>query len=161
MTTPTENTLALVPPRRPTEDDFGGAAKENDAQFPPNALTMPTAEEWNEKVRMLAAAWRVTPVAVVPVTFIAGAPTVGTPQCGNPALTSATFTPTDVGPGETTIAWPAGTFPSATVPPKAFIDAVAGIWFAPIVVPGVDSVTIKTYDSTSTPGDADFTLFIF
>ena len=78
-------------PRRPTIEDLGGVAKENDAKFPPNPVTQPTAEDWNEKTRMLAAAWRTVPVAVIPVTFVAGAPTIGDVQCGNPALVAGDF----------------------------------------------------------------------
>lgn len=161
MATPTINTLALVPPRRPTQEDFGGVAKENDAKYPPNPLTMATAEDWNEIVRMLTALWGMAPLAVIPVTFVAGAPTVGTPQCGNPALTSTSFTPTDNAAGDTTISWAANTFPSAVIPPVAVVNATTGFWLAPLAIPGTNSVQVQTADSTSTLADADFTLFVF
>lgn len=163
MTTPTVNTLALVPPRRPTIEDLGGVAKENDAKFPPNPVTQPTAEDWNEKTRMLAAAWRTVPVAVIPVTFVAGAPTIGDVQCGNPALVAGDFTPTDHGGtgGDTTIAWAANTFPAPICPPVVAINMATGVWFVPVVIVGVDQVRIQTPDSTATLADADFTLFIF
>jgi hypothetical protein len=163
MTTPTVNTLALVPPRRPTIEDLGGEAKENDAKFPPNPVTQPTAEDWNEKVRMLAAAWRTVPVAVIPVTFVAGVPTIGDVQCGNPALVAGDFTPTDHGGtgGDTTIAWAADTFPAAICPAVVEINMTTGNWFVPIKIPGTNEIRIQTPDSTSTLADADFTLFIF
>lgn len=161
MTAPSVNTFTLTPPRRPTEADFGGTAKVDDAEFPPNPEIHPMASEWNEKVRLLAAAWRTIPVATIPVTFIAGVPTVGTPQCGNPDLTSATFTPTDNGLGDTTISWPADTFPAATIPPVAVNNATSGFWLAPLAIPGTNQVQVQTADATSTLADADFTLFIF
>lgn len=161
MTTPIVNTLALVPPRRPTIEDLGGVAKENDAKFPPNPVTQPTAEDWNEKTRMLAAAWRTVPVAVIPVTFNAGAPTIGDVQCGNPALVAGNFTPIDNGPGDTTIEWAANTFPAAICSPVAIINMATGVWFVPTVIEGTNQVRIQTADSSSTAADANFTLFIF
>lgn len=161
MTTPLVNTLALVPPNRPTEADFGGTAKEDDAVYPPNPVTMATAADWNEKVRMMAAAWRLLPVAVIPVTIVAGAPTIGTPQCGNDALTGASFTPVDNGPGDTTISWAANTFPAATIPPIAVNNATSGFWLAPLAIAGANSVQVQTANAASALADADFTVFIF
>lgn len=160
MATPTENTLALVPPRRPTNEDFGGTGKLNDAKYPPNPVTQPTAEDWNEFVRMIAAAWRVNPIALIPVTFSGGTPTIGTPSCGNPDLVAGSFSKTDHGPGDTTISWAANTFPSSIVPPMAFITS-SGIWFQPDPQPVSNGVRVKTYDSTSTLTDANFVLVIF
>jgi hypothetical protein len=162
MAIPTENTLALTPPRRPTQDDFGGVAKEDDSLFPPNPITMPTAADYNERCRMLAAAWRLLPVACLPITFIAGAPTKGTPQAGNPNIVTGTFTVTDNGAGDTTITWPADTFPAATRPPQAEVDDPAhGSWLHPTCEPVTNGVRVKTRNSAGALADVGFTLVIY
>lgn len=162
MTLPADNTLALTPPRRPTEDDFGGTERVDDALFPPNPVTMPTAADYNERGRMLAAVWRMAPVAILPMTFIAGAPTKGTPQSGNPALTSATFTVVDNAAGDTTITWPADTFPAAVRPPQAEVDDPAhGSWLHPTCEPVTNGVRVKTRNSAGVLADVGFTLVLY
>lgn len=161
MATPLVNTLALVPPRRPTADDLGGLGKKNHATFTPNPVTMPTAEDWLEIVRMLVAAWSTAPVGVIPVTFIAGAPIVGTPSCGNPAIVAATITPTDNGAGDTTLTWPANTFPNAICNPAVILNVTTGNWCMPRVIVGSNSVQVQTPNNAGTLADANFTLFVF
>jgi len=163
MATPIVNTLALVPPRRPTIEDFGGVAKKDDAKYPPNPVTMPTAPDWNEKVRMLAAAWRVIPVAIIPVTFPSpGTPTIGTPTCGNEELMppATPFTATPNAPGDTTITWPANTFPASIIPPMAIIT-IDGSWAQPVALPVSNGVQVKTRTTAGVLNEADFFVAIF
>ena len=62
------NTFALTPARRPTLNDFNGAAKANDAKHPPNAATQPTAEEYNTICKLVVAMGAVCPSLVVSIS---------------------------------------------------------------------------------------------
>lgn len=162
MAIPTKNTLALDSPRRPTEEDFGGTEQEDDALFPPNPKLHPTADGWKGHTRMLAAAWRMLPVCRLPITFSGSAPAKGVPQAGDPDITSTTFTLADNGPGDTTITWPADTFPASTMPPQAFVnDPAHGSWLQPTCEPVTNGVRVKTKNGAGVLTDIHFTISIF
>lgn len=106
-----------VPPRRPSVVDAGGDQKQDDSAYPPDPIEHPTAPGWNQKAKQIPALARVAPVCKLGVGFNSGAPFVS--HCASPGTNvfTSTFTVTDNGTGDTTITWPAGTFPASVCPP--------------------------------------------
>lgn len=106
-------------PRRPSTDDLGGDAKQDNTKYPPDDVEHFTAAGWNQKVKQLEAMARVVPACVLEVRFNAGAPYVARCSAASRNVSISTFgTPTDNGTGDTTIAWPANTFPPAVLSPS-------------------------------------------
>lgn len=107
-------------PRRPSTDDLGGDAKQDNAKYPPDDVEHFTAAGWNQLVKQAAALARVTPACVLEIRFSGGAPYVARCSAASANVSIATFgTPTDNGTaGDTTIAWPADTFPPAVLSPS-------------------------------------------
>lgn len=105
-------------PRRPSTDDLGGDAKQDNNEFPPDDVEHFTAAGWNQKVKQLAALARVTPACVLEIRFSGGAPYVARCSAASSVVGVATFTPTDNGTGDTTIVWPVDTFPPAVISPS-------------------------------------------
>ncbi len=106
-------------PRRPSIDDLGGDAKQDNKEFPPDDVEHFTSAGWNQKVKQLAALARVTPACVLEIRFSGGAPYVARCSAASSTVTIATFgTPTDNGTGDTTVLWPANTFPPAVLSPS-------------------------------------------
>ncbi len=119
MTAAETYTYDDVPPRRPSLDDLGGADYENDPLAPPDHRTMPNAEATNEGARSLAGLNRVSPVAVLHVTFPAGAPAIQSVRGARTSIAPSDFTVTDNGVGDTSITWSANLLPASTMPPIA------------------------------------------
>lgn len=114
-------------PRRPSADDLGGDEKLDNDEKPPDDGEHFTAGGWNQKVKQLKALARVASPAKIEVRFDGGgAPFVNGFTAAGTLITGATFAPTDNGNGDTTIAWPANTFPVADVPPNALTLYSAG-----------------------------------
>ena len=97
------------PPHRPGLSELGGGAKENSVQFPPDPVKHPTAEDFNQFSRQIEAMGKVTPLAVVWMRIVAGTPSVYAVQAQGANVVAGSFTITDVGAGETLIAWKTGT----------------------------------------------------
>jgi hypothetical protein len=69
------------------------------------------------------------------------------------------FTVTDNGTGDTTITWPANTFPPPAYKPKASLNSdVAAL--APVAFYVSNGVHVKTRNSAGTLTDMDFTVDI-
>jgi hypothetical protein len=124
MSLPTFNTWDGDPtngvaPYLPGTADFGGDDLENDADYPPIAGQTPDADGWNQFVKQLVSLGRTTAMAKIEIHFdvSTGTPFVFAVVAMGNAVTTASFTITDNGNGDTTIAWPAGTFPAALVAP--------------------------------------------
>lgn len=105
-------------PRRPSTDDLGGDAKLDDDDFPPDDLEHPTAAGWNQLVKQVAALSVVAESCKIEVRFSGSDPYLARVASPNGAVVLATFTPTDNGTGDTTIEWPADTFPPFMISPS-------------------------------------------
>jgi hypothetical protein len=161
---PAVNTLTdkLSPPRRPGIDDVGGGAKINDAEFPPDVQTMPTAEEDNQKSKQVVGIRAVLPVAILDVDFTAGTPSIIRAAVLNDAVVIGDFTLTDNGVGDTTIDWTAQTFPARVVDPVAMLrdtttDSTVNCERVSSPNPGA---RVRT-ETAGTPADRNFQLWIF
>lgn len=106
-----------VLPRRPSVVDAGGDQKRDDVEFPPDPLEHPTAPGWNQKAKQITAIARVTPACKLAVGFDAGDPFISHAPAPSQNVARSTFSVTDNGDGDTTIEWPAGTFPAHSCPP--------------------------------------------
>jgi hypothetical protein len=156
-----DNTFDLDPPRRPSLDDCGGAGKEDDVEYPPDPLTHPTAAEFNLFARMIAVFGGVLPHTFVDVRINAGAPVIDAAGSFRTSVTTATFTPTDNGTGDTTIAWPADTFPTAIGKPVACITSSSGDYLEPNVDVLTNSFRVKTKDKTGALADVAFKVLFY
>lgn len=152
-------TFDQVPPFRPALADLGGADYEDDAAFPPDPDTMPNAAEHNERARNQAALNRVAPIALISIAFSGGTPSVQACSGMPTAVVSGLFTVTDNGGGDTSIEWPADTFPSALVPATAALVAdFDGTICAYAITNGVRVKTRARSSGTGT--DANFVVSI-
>ncbi len=104
-------------PRRPSIDDLGGDAKQDNYEHPPDDAEHFTARGWNQLVKQVAALAKVAPSCKLEVRFSGGTPSVVRFSSPRGGLSLATFQATDNGVGDTTITWPADTFPDAVCSP--------------------------------------------
>ena len=151
-------TWDLATPRRPSLDDVGGAGLIDHATRPPIAVRMITADagnQWQEQIQRLAG---MVPVASFSVRFSAGTPSIYKFVAMPTAPITGTFTVTDNGPGDTTISWPAGTFPTSALEPKASLNGGSGV-LAPVATMVTNGVQVVTSDGL--PVDAAFTVDVF
>lgn len=106
-------------PRRPSTDDLGGDEKLDDAEFPPDPVEHPTAAGHNQLVKVTAGLAKTAAACKLEVDFNSGVPFVKAASALSSLVSLATFgTPTDNGTGDTTVTWPANTFPPETVSPN-------------------------------------------
>jgi hypothetical protein len=106
-------------PRRPSTDDLGGDQKQDDAEFPPDDVEHPTADGWNQLVKVVAALSKTAACCKLEIDFSGGAPFVTAASGLGSGIKQSTFgTPTDNGTGDTTVSWPANTFPPFTISPN-------------------------------------------
>jgi hypothetical protein len=105
-------------PRRPSTEDLGGDDKLDDAEHPPDPVEHPTAAGHNQMVRVIAALVKTAAVCKLEVRFSGGTPYVARAPALGTAVTLTTFTVVDNGTGDTTITWPANTFPAAACSPS-------------------------------------------
>lgn len=145
-------------PRRPSVDDLGGDQKQDNNEAPPDDQEHFTAGGWNQKVKQISASARVTASCLLDVQFDGSAPFLAAFSCPRDNLTSATFTLTDNGTGDTSITWPADTFPPHVISPSGFTP------FGSAVVDGrVEKITngirVRTR-SAGSAADVPFTIHI-
>lgn len=106
-------------PRRPSTDDLGGDEKLDDAEFPPDPREHPTAAGHNQMVKVLVALARTAVACKLEIGFSGNAPYIAALTALGSAVSLATFgTPTDNGPGDTTVSWAADALPPATISPN-------------------------------------------
>ena len=154
-------TFNLTPARRPSLADVGGATKKNDARYPPDPEINPTAEEWNFFARAAAAYGGVIPAALLDVAIIAGAPAIMRFASPSASVAAESFTITDNGAGDTTIAWAVGLLPPPVAKPQVWVTD-DGAWLQPVaLVPSTVSVRVKTRNSAGVLTDAAFTVAVF
>ena len=151
---PNASTFDLSPPRRPTANDFNGAAKIDDGNFQPDPQTMPSAAEYNTLCLLHAALGKVAPVAVLSV---AGgvSPSITQFVCAGSLPVIGTFTVTRVSAGNVQITWPANTFPPSVAQPKAYLNgSTCGmITCSPIT----NGIQVYTFNTAGTATDLSFT----
>jgi hypothetical protein len=153
-------TYDQVPPIRPGSDDVGGCAKQN-ATPPPDPQRSLTADDWNQVSKQIVEMAAVLPVAILGVTFNAGAPVVTViTGMGSAAKNPATYTPTDNGTGDTTISWPANTFPGRTANPMVTLNGGSGAAKSPEAVTVTNGIRVKTQDGAGA-ADIAFTVAIY
>lgn len=147
-------------PRRPSTDDLGGDDKQDDAEYPPDDVQMPTAAAWNQLVKQAAALAQCVPACVLEVRFSGGAPFIARVTSPNPAIVAATFDVTDEGTGDTTIEWDANTFPPAPVSPSGLTvlsDTTTAV--SAVVEEVANGIRVRTMDDGS-PADLAFTIHL-
>src|SRR4051812_25897275 len=112
MPTPSTLTWDLDVPRRASVGDLGGGAKVQAAGTKaPDPVRHLTANDVNQWAKQLAALNSTTAVAKVSVRFWAGAPFVYKVAAPGTGIDAGDSTVTDNGAGDTSITWPANTFP--------------------------------------------------
>lgn len=148
-------TFDLATPRRPSLDDIGGAVATDHASKPPTKGTMPYADAWNQMQRLCERLSAMSPVCGLSVTFSAGVPSVAQFTSMRTSVLIGAFTVTDNGTGDTTITWPANTFPTSTLGPIVGLNDGHGTVFAVLVANGV-RVLSKNVANVST--DFNFTV---
>ena len=150
----------LEEPRRGSLQDFGGATLEDDEDFAPDKNTMLYADLGNGLQRGVAAHEKCVFSVGISVTFSGGGPVVSQVTGGAAAAVIDTITPTDNGDGDTTLSWPAGTFPAHILQPAAFINADTDA-LAPRAFYVANGVRVKTKAPDGTPTDMAFTVHVF
>ncbi len=160
MAAATDSTFDLVPPRRPSLDDVGSAGIVDHATLPPIGPRMPTAAMLNIWQRLVARLCGVVPIASFSVTFSAGTPSIAQFVAMPTGPITNTFTVHDIGNGNTSITWPAGTFPASTLKPKVSLNEdVAAL--APVAFLISNGVQVKTRNDAGTLTDIGFTVDVF
>lgn len=152
-------TFDETPPRRPTLDDVGGAAFEDDTSAPPIAGQMPAADDFNQDCKLTVALSAVIYVAFLEVVFSGGTPSVANVVSPVSGVTTGTFTVQDNAAGDTSITWPAGTFPEGVLKPTGLtiVEDVAIDEARALKI--TNGVRVKTLDGAAGT-DAGFTLLI-
>jgi hypothetical protein len=143
---------------RPSVEDLGGDALENHATYPP-AAGEPSAEAWDNFVRLHAAVARMLPSASITLNFAAGAPFIESLVTMGTGLIASDFTLTDNGAGSTTIAWVAGKLPAMARQPRAYVHTAA-LYGAALSLSAV-SVRVTTYNAAGAGTDGQVTIDIY
>jgi hypothetical protein len=162
---PNASTFDLAPPRRPGVTDFNNASKEDDPDFPPNPVTMPTAGEYNTLCKLMVAMGKVMPVAIVDIKFTTGTPSVDRFVAASSSASLSSFTVVDSGAGVTDVHWddellpPPAADPEATITEDVEIDRIRTM-VMPSAPAGRVGVRVKT-KLGATGTDARFQLKIY
>lgn len=161
------NTWDMTPPdgpRRPSLEDVGGAVLVDETPAPDPA-TMLYADQQNQLQHQAAAAGKMMAIARISIAFAAGAPSVVAFQVPGNNVVLGTFTVTDNGVGDTSITWPANTFPPTGCRPEVSINydpaaPPADAASAPMAGYITNGVRVVTRNHANAPADYDFTVAI-
>jgi uncharacterized phage protein gp47/JayE len=145
------------PPRRPGLDDVGGGQKVNGIPAP-DPVRMLTAEDVNQFSAQIAGMGRVVAACKISVRFSAGAPVLYKFSAPGSDVVSGTFTLTDNGTGDTSIEWPANTFPTLVVEGEATVNGATPAMIAVETIS--NGVRVRTEDDTGTAVDVAFTVTV-
>jgi len=156
-------TFDLTPCRRPSLADLGGAAKQDDAAYPPDPVTMATAQNWNAWARENEGCGKLIQFCTIQIGFAAGAPYIVALTSMRSTLTAGMLTITDNGTGDTTIDWSAipTAFPPAFRPPRADIVGDGAFLMPTCDTTTANTVRVRTRDNTNTLVDQPFVVDIF
>jgi len=145
-----------VDPHRPSIDDLGTDTLEDFPGEPVDPRYGVNSEAENQRNRVGAALAKTTAPLELSVRFSAGAPFI----YKNVQLrtTSATITVTDNGTGDTSLTWPANSFPAQILEPGGCIngDTVGMIAIESIT----NGVRVRTLSSAGAAADLPFTCWI-
>jgi hypothetical protein len=139
-TAPEDFVYDLDTPRRPTEDDTDPHCVD---VLPAPLPGQPYSNQLNQRGMLIPALARVSPVAIITIAFSSGAPFVDRLSCCSKVLEIADLTVTDNGNGDTTIEWPANTFPTAVADMEASV-CEDGSWLQPTAVSVTNGVRVRT-----------------
>lgn len=149
-----------IAPRRPSVDDLGGAAFEDDEGLPPVPPYEKGASAENQQERVLAGICQTIFTLVVSVEFSSGDPVLAGFSTTSTLLDSDDITIEDDGAGNTHITWPANMLPSRNVGPMLTLNEDVEIDRFRAVMDGDGlGVVVKTKLST-TGTDCAFTVYI-
>jgi hypothetical protein len=150
---------ATTDPHRPSTDDLGGDDKLDDAEYPPDPVEHPTAAGWNQIVKQVAALARGAEAAKIEVRFVAGVPAIARASGPSSAIIPALFTVIDNGVGDTTITWPANTFPTHQCSPTGLTLLSSLLDLSGSVEEIVNGFRVRTRDAGAF-ADVGFTICI-
>lgn len=147
-------------PRRGSLQDFGGATIENEDPLPDEA-TMPCADMLNGLQRAAAAHEKAVFSVGISVTFDgSGAPVVSQVTGPSEAAILTTITPHDDGTGNTSLTWPANTFPASILGPTVTLNEdVAAL--APVALLIANGVRVKTRNDAGVLTNIAFTVIVY
>lgn len=159
-TLPWDLTPAEDGPRRGSVEDYGGATLEDEDPAPDKA-TMLYADLCNGLQRGVAAHDRAVFAVGIGVHFTGSTPAITqVTGPGEAASIGTSFTVTDNGTGDTTITWPAGTFPPSVLPPM--VARNGGVVGGGIdVVAVTNGVRVRTWNGSNAGTDYDFTVTVW
>ncbi len=157
-TAPGVSTWDLIPPRRPTTNDFNGAAKIDDATYAPNPQTMPSGAEYNTLCLLMVALGKVLPNAVVSVTG-GNPPTLAGFAAPSSSIVGGTFTLTRNSAGDVSVTWPANTFPTSACAPVVAPNAGALCDVDAVAI--TNGVRVRTFNAGGAATDLSFTVTIY
>lgn len=162
MSAAADNTWDLVPPRRPSLADCGSATKTDDALYPPDPVTMPTAAEWNLFAKLIAQAGGLMANVRVQVSTAGagGVAAIWSMATNATVNTPSNYTVVKNGVGDWSITWAANTFPTPMHNPRAFM-VTAGKWCLPDAQPITNGIRVKTYNDAGAATDGDFLFELF
>lgn len=147
-------TWDIRPARRPSLEDVGGATLIDDAENPPDPETMPYADQLNQLQKQAQAVGRAIFACGFELLISGGVPAIGRVSAPSTTVDASAFGIVDNGNGDTTVTWPAGTFPTPALPPKAYMTS-DGSWLDPIVLEVANGLRIKTRNSAGTLTDGN------
>ena len=104
-------TFDQTTPRRPTVNDFGGAAFQDDARRPPDPTAHPSAGMFNQIIKQVVALANVSPSMKIQVEFVAGSPKITQLVTMGTGILVTDFTVTLNGVGDVSITLPQSKFP--------------------------------------------------
>lgn len=113
------DSVAGITPHRPSLDQLGGDKWINDPKYPPDPETMPYAEAMIQNNQVVSGLCRINGVAKISVSFAAGTPSVAYFKAMGTLVAIANLTVTDNAAGDTSVTWPAGTFPVREMNPDS------------------------------------------
>lgn len=160
----TDCTYNLTPPRRPSLADLGGAEKRNDARYPPDPVTMPTAPDWNQFAVLFEGMNKLVPFIEFEIRFSAGAPYIASVRSMRSSLTTASFAaPTDNGVGDTTISWApiATSFPPKNREPSVELIGDGDFRYPTADTSTANTVRVRTRDGAGALADVPFYVRVY
>jgi hypothetical protein len=123
MTASSTLTYDQAPPRRPTVNDLGGGAKENDAANPPDPVRMPTAEDANQTAKQVAAIGGIVPMVSISVRYDgSNNPYVYKRSSLRQDINWDQITVFEDALGEVFVEWTSGIIPEPVLEPKAYLN---------------------------------------
>ncbi len=146
-------------PRRPNLHDLGGDEMV-DEDPAPKKYEQPTAAWANGVDRMLAGLARINGTVRVWVQFVSGSPQIISARAMGTGVSTTSFTPTLVAPGEVSIAWSAATLPPMECDPFPALNSGPGMIYAQRDNVDPNKINIFTHNSLGAPANLNFTVDI-